>query len=338
MLHRCCRVKRIYAENGRGVVDVRVEERITKYNVEGVADPLPEALRGRAGLELELVCATACLASALGGPGEQLRKAVGSTVYIRYSRRGGVEELRVDGLEAVLVAESGKLRLRGVNVKLEQVLEKCLLRGASIIAPKLEELLETGIELGEHRVYELGGYLLSLTANPLMREALQALEPRGGCVEDIVSELILERLSPLAVASIALHDYISRSIVAYPVEGNALIDVYNELGDYGKGLGSVVAREPREASLIASKLLGASIEVRTVSIDGSSLPLVRVESGTILEVRSSPLVSLALSLAASIISRRSLIVAIDAPVEKLSRGSLLRELERVNAVLVYSRL
>ena len=338
MLHRCCKVKRVYAENGRGVVDIRVEERITKYNVEGVVDPLPEALRGKANLELELVCTTACLASALGGPGEQLRKAVGSAAYIRYSRKGGVEELRVDGIEAMLVVESGKLRLRGVNTKLEERLEKCLLRGASLIAPKLEELLETGIELGEHRVYELGGYLLSLASNPLMRDALQALEPKGGCVEDIVSELILERLSPLAAASIALHDYISRSIIAYPIEDNALIDVYNELGDYGRGLGSVIAREPREASLIASKLLGASIEVKPVSIDGSSLPLIRVESGAILELRSSPLVALVLSLAASIISRRSLIVAIDAPVEKLSRGILLRELERVNGVLIYSRL
>ena len=338
MLHRCCKVKRIYAEDRHGVVDVKVEERITRYSVDGVSDPLPKALRGKANLEIELVCTTACLASVLGGPGELLRKNVGSIAYIRYTRKGSIEELKVDGIEAALVAESGRLRLRGMSVKLGQALEKCLLRGASIVAPRLEELLETGIELGEHRVYELGGYLLSITSNPLVHDALQALEPQGGCIEDIVSNLILQKLSPLAAASIAIHDYISRSIIAYPVEGDALLDLHGALGDYGKGLGSIVAREPHEVSLIASKLLGVNVEVEAVNLNGLSLPVVRVESSVIVELRSAPLVSLALSIAASIVSKRSLIIAIDAPIERLSKNSLVRELERINGVLIYSRL
>ncbi len=338
MLHRCCRARRIRAESPGGLVEVAVEERVTRYNVEGVVDPLPEAIRGRASLEVDLVCATACLSSSMGGPGEALRRAVGPTAYIRYRRSGGIEELRVDGLEAVLVLEEGRLKLRGIGARLEQALEKCLLKGAAIVAPRLEEMLREGIEVGEYRVYELGGYLESLIANPLARDALQAVEPRSGCIEDVVSEAILRGLAPLAAAATALHDYIRRSIVAYPVHGDAILDVHNSLGDYGVGLGAVLVKSPREASIIASKLTGLSIDVKTISIDGFSVPLVRVESGVIAKPENAPLVTLALSIAASVVAKRSIIIAVDAPVERLSRSALLRELEKVNAVLLYSRL
>ena len=338
VLHRCCKLRWIRASDGRNVVEVEVKERIERYAVEGSTDPLPAAIRGRGDLSLELVCTTACLASALGQTGEALRKTVGSTAVIRYERKGGNEVLRVDGVDATLESENARLRLSGLNVKLEQLLEKCLLQGASIVAPKLEEVIHRGIEIGDYRVYEFGVHLAAIAANPLVKDAISMLEARGECVEEILSRIIFQRLAPLAAASIAVYDYISRSIVVYPVHGKAFIDIDEEVGDYGKGLGRILATSPREASVIASRLLGMSIDVRTLSIDGVAMPVIRVESTPVIDAWRAPLPALSLSIAAALLAKRSILVAVDAPIERLDRSTLLHELERVNAVLLYSRL
>jgi len=158
-----------------------------------------------------------------------------------------------------------------------------------------------------------------------------------GCVEEIVSGLILERLEPLVAAAMVTRDVLERSVVAYPLSPTALAPAKSgeALGDYGAGLAAVLARHASEASVIASRLARTSIRVDPVYFNGYAGIRVEVEGIELKDPYDAPIASLALSLAASILERRSIILVVDGPLERLDEGVLQRELERVNAIVLH---
>ncbi len=335
MLHRCCRLVALSAD-GLSVENV---ERVTPYTPQAPRDPLARGLAAVDNMVLRLACSTACLSQALGAIGEALRRVAGSVALVEYERRGSRERLSVEGLEASLEASDGRLLLRVAGAPSPEDLERCLLGGAGVVAERLRGLLEDGILIGEHGVLDYAGLLAAAYSNPLVERVAAEMEPRTGCVEEVIARLIASSLHPLAAAAYAVRDYVDRSIVAYPLHPDALAPTrLDGLRDYGEGLPAVLARHHREASVLASRLLGESVEVKPVLVDGVKAVEVRVESVRVETPAENPLASLALSIAAALLEKRSLIVAVDAPVARLRGDVLRRELERVNATLLYTRL
>jgi len=221
MLHRCCKPIRIEAELGAYRVALDVSERIAEYRY-SLVDPLPAALRGRGSLRVTLACTTACLSNSLGPLGEALREATGSSAIVVYVRRGGRDARWIEGFEASLEARDGRVSLRGLRARLQDVLEKCLLGGAKLVAPRIEEMLEKGIEVGEGSLLDYGSALLSIASTSIVRDAVEVVNVDVGCAEEIVSSIVYGGLGPLTAAAVAVADQIGRSIVVYPVAPDAL--------------------------------------------------------------------------------------------------------------------
>ncbi|AEM38761.1 hypothetical protein Pyrfu_0892 [Pyrolobus fumarii 1A] len=341
MLHRCCRPTHIEAATKLGVARVERVERITSYTVDGVSDPLAQLLRGEnVNLRLELVCTTACLASSLGYIGEVARLRLGSIARVTLEVQDGIERLRVEGVEGELRSEKGV-----VNVVLWErftpgELTRCVLGGAEVVAKRLNELLRQGVRLQGGNLREHYSLVKLAIGNELVKSIVSTLGvAKGECIEDVVTSKIVHTVYPLLAGLIAVMNFLERARIIYPVHPEALAVSENvkTLGHYGMGMLGVLARYHREASVIASKLAGTRIEIEPVRIDGSMAAVVRIEGERLRDPSDSPVASLALSVTAALLSRSSLLLAIDAPIEKLEKNTLVRELEKVNAVMLYSR-
>jgi hypothetical protein len=318
-------------------VETRIDSRIVRFNLDTPVAVLSSALRGRATLKLKLACSTACLSSSLGPIGSSVRGASGSIAWIVYERSDDSERLCLEQIGSCLSSRKGMLRLEaGLGVD-EKILEKCLLSGAKLVAEQLKKLMAEGVVLGESGILDYASAVASAIGNRLVARLVKEARIETGCVEEIVSGLILERLEPLVAAAMVTRDVLERSVVAYPLSPTALAPAKSgeALGDYGAGLAAVLARHASEASVIASRLARTSIRVDPVYFNGYAGIRVEVEGIELKDPYDAPIASLALSLAASILERRSIILVVDGPLERLDEGVLQRELERVNAIVLH---
>ncbi len=340
MLHRCCRARLVEAGLEGPSVRLELDDRVASYSTRGLLDPLPLALRGKGYLHILLSCSSVCAANVYGEAGEELKRASGSIVLIEYERRGAEERLRVEGLESELYSGNGVVELRpSLELDVSDI-ERCVSSDAAkVLADKLREASKKGIRLPGEGLLGYSRILAAALLNPVARRVAGVGGAASSCVEALVARKMWEEAAPLLVAALLLEDYLERSIIVYPVKPDALLSIdKSRLGDHGEGLGRVLAEHAREASLLASKLLGRSVAVERVSLDGLPLPLVIIDGVTLHSLSASPLLALALSITAAILEKRSIILAGDAPVERLDRRTLREKLERENAVLLYTRL
>ncbi len=336
---RCCRLRLIRSSWRPGRVEVRVVDRLQGYEVEGVADPLVALAEGRrVELEVELTCNTACVATVMGGVGEELRRAVGAVAAIIYSRSGDRETLSIEGLEASLVGEGGVVRLETRSLRLEG-LESCLLEGARLIAERIEALLSEGVQVYRGSILEYGEGLEALAANSFLKQLLgEALGDETECTVKVVSGALRRVLNPLIAASLILAKHLGSMRVAYPVSPDFLAPVRrgSKLGNYGVGAAAVLAARPEESSLLISRLAGVNAEVVPVG-DGYVAVSLRVEGEVLTsrEVLASPRLAMAAGVAAALLADSKILVVHGDARRLLDPGVLRRELEKRGAILLY---
>ncbi len=336
----CCRPRLIEAGVGDSNIRIDVEDRVTLYKPRGVIDPLPLALRGGGSLHLVLSCSSVCASSVFGEAGELLREASGTSFIIEYERRDGFERLRVEGSETEIHAQEGVVELRPYIEFSAEELQRCISgEAAKILAERLTSAARQGIKLPGGSILGYSRLLAGLVLNPIAKRLTRLGGPGKPCIEAIVSRRVWEEAAPVIVAAILLEDYLDRVVIAYPVNPQALKSwERSELGDYGEGLAYALSEHANLVSLYASRLLGRSVIVEKVGIDGYAVPIVTVDNVKLHDLYSASLALLALSLAAALASKRSMILALDAPVEKLNRRSLVELVEKNNSVLLYTRL
>ncbi len=336
---RCCRLRMIRSSWRPGRVDVRVVDRLQGYEIEGVADPLVALAEGESvELDVELTCNTACIATVMGGVGEELRKAAGAVSTIIYSRSGGRETLSLEGFEASLVGEGGVIRLESHGLRIEG-LESCLLEGARLIAERVEALLSEGVPVYKGGILEYGGGLEALIANSFLKHLLgEALDGEAECTVKVVSRALRRMLNPLIAASLILAKHLGSMRIAYPVSPDFLAPSprSSKLGNYGVGAAAVLAARPEESSLLISRLSGVNAEVVPVG-DGYVAVSLRVEGEVLTsrEVLTSPRLAMAAGITAALLAGSKILVVHGDVPRVLDSGVLRRELEKRGATLLY---